>query len=106
MHLVCSHKHNGSGTLQWSFKSTTASVFIMYTHNAVVSPHLPSELNQRLNLTGNHTIGEYHLNIFDIRDSDQGTYTCLVSPSGDRNTQNLTVIGKCSFALRRYYYNM
>lgn len=102
--LVCPFKHTGVGTLDWSFKSNTTSKYTQYTAGKDVVSYLPDEIKQRLNVTGNHAIGEYHLKISDIRESDQGTYECL--KTGEKNTQNIIVIGKFVIVLRNNYYDV
>lgn len=97
--LECPFKDTGAGTLDWSFKSTLSSKFVLYTINAEINPGIPSGVNQRLTVTGNYDIGEYHLHISDIRESDQGTYQCIDGFTGNKNSEALTVIGKFIIAI-------
>lgn len=92
--LECPYKDTGAGSLDWSFKSTTSSTFLSYTSNAFISPIIPTEQRVRLTVTGNHAIGQYHLSISDIRESDQGTYNCFVGATGNQQEQTLVIIGK------------
>lgn len=52
---------------------------------------LTPDLYRRLFITGNHGVGEYHLNIKDTRKSDEGIYRCTAK----LNESNifLTLIG-------------
>lgn len=66
---------------------------LLYTENLYINKEtLSSEIYNRLSVSGNHDAGEYHLNIANLRKSDEGRYECLVSPNIKRLT--LTVIGK------------
>ncbi|CAC5411897.1 unnamed protein product [Mytilus coruscus] len=87
--LVC--PYTSTNSLRWSFKSTTASSYTSYTSNDRISPNLPPELIQRLSVTGNHAIGEYHLKISNIQESDQGIYQCI-DFTVQSYTQDLIVI--------------
>ncbi|CAC5404052.1 unnamed protein product [Mytilus coruscus] len=89
--LICPYKHTVAGTLDWSFKSRTATSPTIYTVGKTVVSFLPDELKQRLTVTGNHIIGEYHLNISNIRESDQGTYECLTGGKIDQQALNVIV---------------
>lgn len=53
-----------------------------------------TDVRQRLKITGDHSIGEYHLNISDIRQSDQATYKCSISKTTKVHSQQLIVIGE------------
>ncbi|XP_052063061.1 kin of IRRE-like protein 3 [Mytilus californianus] len=73
----------------WFYTNGTQSVYLTengYINNDTLSP----ELYRRLSVSGNHSIGEYHLNIADIRKSDEGKYECIVGK--DIGTVFLTVI--------------
>lgn len=59
----------------------------------LINPTLPSELKFRLSVTGVNTVGEYHLKIYDVRLSDEGTYRCESSGlTGTSTSLQLTVI--------------
>ncbi|CAG2192879.1 unnamed protein product [Mytilus edulis] len=81
--LTCPYTATDS-SISWSHYSNK------YTENNMTNPFLPSSLTKRLYITGNHTVGEYHLNISDIRKSDEGNYQC--SASVNVYTTQLTVI--------------
>lgn len=70
---------------------------ITYSINSKINPSFPSDLQQRLNITGNQTDGEYHLSISDITESDEGSYRCSISGTSKIYTEQLTVIGKTFF---------
>lgn len=53
-----------------------------------------TDVRERLKITGNHSIGEYHLNMLDIRQSDQATYVCSISKTTKVHSQQLIVIGE------------
>ncbi|XP_071133273.1 protein turtle-like [Mytilus edulis] len=87
--LKCPYRATVGQRIAWSYISTTA---LRYSENSLINPNFPTDLKERLNITGNHTIGEYHLNISDIRESDEGTYECLLSGSAEIYREQLTVI--------------
>lgn len=70
----------------------------------MINPTFTKDLKERLQITGNHTKGEYHLNISDIREGDEGTYECTLSGSIGIHTEQLTVICK-SFSYYNTQYN-
>ncbi|CAC5411892.1 unnamed protein product [Mytilus coruscus] len=51
-----------------------------------------TNVKDRLKITGDHSIGEYHLNISDIRPSDQTRYECSISKTTRVHSQQLIVI--------------
>ncbi|XP_052063074.1 nephrin-like [Mytilus californianus] len=51
-----------------------------------------TNVKDRLKITGDHSIGEYHLNILDIRQSDQTRYECSISKTTRVHSQQLVVI--------------
>lgn len=77
-----------------------------YSINSRINPSFPSDLQQRLNITGNQTDGEYHLSISDIRESDEGSYECSVSGTSKIYTEQLTVIGKTFFQIKIYFTSL
>lgn len=89
--LECPYTVTDLESLTWR---RVDSNFITYSINSRINPNFPSDLQQRLNITGNQTDGEYHLSISDIRESDQGSYKCSVSGTSKIYTEQLTVIGK------------
>lgn len=89
--LECPYTVTDMESLSWrrvDFISRTYSI------NSRINPTFPSDLQQRLNITGNQTDGEYHLSISDIRESDEGSYECSVSGTSKIYREQLTVIGK------------
>ncbi|CAC5399924.1 unnamed protein product [Mytilus coruscus] len=88
--LECPETVTESRSLSWYIRSGSNS--IIYTINSDINPSLQSDLHQRLNITGNHTIGEYHLSISDVRESDEGTYECSISGTINRYRVKLTVV--------------
>lgn len=88
--LVCPYTTTVERYLDWSYEN--GSVSVKYSIGTDINPNFLPELYKRLSITGNHTNGKYHLNISDVKESDEGTYVCSVFPN--YNKQNLTVIGK------------
>ena len=72
----------------------TQTLLIIYTWNTDINNRLPTELLDRIFVTGNHTAGEFHLTISDFRQTDGGIYECLVSGILDTFKQTLNVIGE------------
>ncbi|XP_063442108.1 cell adhesion molecule 2-like [Mytilus trossulus] len=66
---------------------------LKYVGGTNINPNLPSDLKNRLAVTGDQSKGEYHLSISDVRKSDEGTYECSLSSTvGAVTTIKLTVI--------------
>lgn len=89
--LMCPYKATPSNHVLWNYFKGTTPVLIA-DNNYINKITLPPEIYNRLSVSGNHTNGEYHLHIADIRKSDDGSYECSVSTNVKRIT--LTVIGK------------
>ncbi|CAC5359013.1 unnamed protein product [Mytilus coruscus] len=51
-----------------------------------------TNVKDRSKITGDHSIGDYHLNISDIRQSDQTRYECSISKTTRVHSQQLIVI--------------
>ncbi|XP_071172182.1 neural cell adhesion molecule 1-like [Mytilus edulis] len=67
--------------------------FKTYASATMIDQGLDADLRSRLQVTGDQAAGEYHLNISNVRQSDEGTYRCLLSgTAGEGSTQQLTVI--------------
>ncbi|XP_076109450.1 nephrin-like [Mytilus galloprovincialis] len=88
--MECPYKTPQGKRILWSKKTNPA---IQYTDGTNINPNLPSDLTTRLSVTGDHTAGDYHLSISDVRESDEGTYECYLSgTAGSVTTLQLTVI--------------
>ncbi|VDI37246.1 Hypothetical predicted protein, partial [Mytilus galloprovincialis] len=88
--LRCPDKSNSQTWIIWSKK--VGDRFITYSEATNIDPGLDQDLKSRLQVTGDQTAGEYHLNISDVRKSDEGTYKCLIIGTSGGSTQQLTVI--------------
>ncbi|XP_076110861.1 kin of IRRE-like protein 3 [Mytilus galloprovincialis] len=69
--LICPYK---SANIVWHYVNETSLVYL--TEKNWVNSLLTPDLYRRLFITGNHGVGEYHLNIKDTRKSDEGIYRC------------------------------
>lgn len=90
--LECPYTATDGKRLSWTYISSKG--FLKYSENSLINPNIPTDLRKRLNITGNHTNGEYHLNITDVRESDEGKYECSVSGTSKINLEQLTIIRK------------
>ncbi|XP_071132689.1 uncharacterized protein [Mytilus edulis] len=93
--LECPESVPESRTLIWYFKSGSDVMRMVYSINSQISPHLQSQLHRIINITGNHTIGEYHLGIYmiyELKESDAGIYECDITGTVSVYRQQLTVI--------------
>lgn len=72
----------------------TNDYLIKYTIGTTINPNLAVELRSRLAVTGDHTAGNYHLSISDVRKSDEGIYDCALSGTSSVSRLQLTVISK------------
>lgn len=89
--LMCPYTKTSSQSVRWY--KLVGETPLLYTENLYINKDtLSSELYNRLSVSGNHDAGEYHLNIANIRKSDEGRYECIVSPNTKRLT--LTAISK------------
>ena len=61
------------------------------SENEQLLDSVPTELRPRMDITGNHTRGLYHLTIYDIKKTDERLYECNVSDHVA--VYNLSVIG-------------
>ena len=82
--LICQYR----GNVVWKKSG------ILYSDKTYINSNLPLDLRQRLSITGNYGVGEYHLKIAAIRQSDGGTYECIVTDTSNSGQQTLNVIGK------------
>lgn len=75
--LQCPYRVNYSEgkRILWSRKDDG----IIYTIGIDINSKLQSELISRLKVIGDHTAGEYHLSISNVRKSDEGNYECSLS---------------------------
>lgn len=91
--LRCPDKGNSIQWIVWMKRDGNS--FKTYASATFVDKNLDADLRSRLQVTGDQTAGEYHLNISNVRKSDEGTYRCLLSgTSGEGSSQQLTVISK------------
>ncbi|CAG2197106.1 unnamed protein product [Mytilus edulis] len=83
--LKCSFKADAvlGERLQWLKGS------LILTENTLIGN---SEMKDRLTITGDHSIGEYHLNISNIKESDMGVYKCFNTNKYEVETHQLIVI--------------
>ncbi|CAC5384326.1 unnamed protein product [Mytilus coruscus] len=88
--LECPETVTESRTFNWHFRS--GSHPIIYSQNSVINPSLQTDLHKRINITGNHTIVEYHLSIYELKESYDGRYECVVTGNAIVDRQQLTVI--------------
>ncbi|XP_071132688.1 protein turtle-like [Mytilus edulis] len=88
--LECPYAASDGRRIVWKYSAR--SIFKTYSEGNMINPTFAKDLKERLQITGNHTKGEYHLNISDIRESDEGTYECTLSGSIGIHTEQLTVI--------------
>lgn len=95
--LECPETVPESRELSWYFKSGSGVMRMVYSINSQINPGLQSQLHMRINITGNHTIGEYHLSIYELEESDAGIYECDITGTAIAYRQQLTVIGKSTF---------
>lgn len=89
--LKCPYTAKPSNHLVWTYiigSKTASFAENNFINNITLSP----TVYRRLSVSGNHSIGEYHLNIANIRKSDEGIYECSVSIN--IHSIRLTVIGK------------
>lgn len=86
--------------LQCAFKSTDKIILWMIgtsglSEGTIIYPHVqPDEFRERLSITGNHDVGEYHLTIRNLSKTDAGTYSCLPSGTASQPSNvQLSIIG-------------
>lgn len=92
MQFKCPFKATATNHLVWVCINKLSFLYI-YTENSFINNiTLSPTIYRRLAVSGNHGFGEYHLNISDVRISDEGRYECSVSTS--ISTIKLTVVGK------------
>ncbi|XP_063447530.1 nephrin-like isoform X2 [Mytilus trossulus] len=87
--LECPYTVTDLKSLRWRRVDNNS---ITYSINSRINPSFSSNLQQRLNITGNQTEGEYHLSISDITKSDEGSYECSISGTSKIYTEQLTLI--------------
>lgn len=92
--LRCPNKGSSKSWINW-YKTTDNNLDKQYSEATTLNPGLNGDLKSRLKITGDNDAGEYHLNISDVKESDEGTYKCLViGEAGVGSTQKLFVISK------------
>ncbi|CAG2184919.1 TTN [Mytilus edulis] len=74
--LECPYTATADQTIDWNKQRNGRTT--RYTIGTVINPNLPLELKSRLTVTGDHTAGDYHLSISDVRKSDEGNYECAL----------------------------
>lgn len=89
------------GSTVWHYVNETTLLYL--AERDYVNNILPADLYRRLFITGDHSVGEYHLKITDIRKSDEGKYRCTVI--GKESDIYLTVIGKFGNIYEHVTYN-
>ncbi|XP_071175218.1 synaptogenesis protein syg-2-like [Mytilus edulis] len=88
--LICPYKATSSNNLRWD-KTKGGSAPVLFAENTYINTlTLSPDVYNRLSISGNHTAGEYHLNIAHVRKSDEGGYECSVGAFA--NNIMLTVI--------------
>lgn len=90
--LKCPFIANRGKSLSWH-RIAESSEIGYSINDRLNTQYLSPDIYERLTVNGNHTAGEYNLNISNIRESDQGTYECSISGTADRNRQQVLVIG-------------
>ncbi|CAG2186009.1 unnamed protein product [Mytilus edulis] len=91
----------------YTLKGSTVQLKCKYTADAGLKQHLlwkkgntllsentimgNTDVKERLSITGKHSLGEYHLSISDIRESDQATYSCSITRTTKVDSQQLIV---------------
>lgn len=71
---------------------------LLSENNFINTITLSPDVYNRLSVSGNHSAGEYHHTVAEIRKSDEGKYECSVS--GHFKSMQLTVIGKYSVIIK------
>ncbi|VDI65477.1 Hypothetical predicted protein [Mytilus galloprovincialis] len=90
--LKCPYNAADENKIVWFIKKSETSPATQITDGLNINPSLPSDLKSRLTVTGDHAAGEYHLSISDVRESDAGTYTCILYGTVGVTTLQLNVI--------------
>lgn len=93
--LKCPYKANKGSNLNW-FKLSESTSEVYSENDWINKFSLTRDVYERLTVTGNHTIGEYNLNISDVKKSDQGVYECSISSSSYQSRQQMSVLGEFS----------
>lgn len=101
--LKCPYKVTLSYNLRWYYSKEGSPPVPLSENNSINKLTLSPEVYKRLSVSGNHSTGEYHLNIADVRKSDEGKYECYVSKHFE--SMQLTVIGKYSVLLKHLSLN-
>ncbi|XP_070549464.1 lachesin-like [Ptychodera flava] len=89
--LQCSFNNLGSQTRQWQFKSSAGDRLVEISHGSQI-------FNNKYQLTGDLSKGDYHLLIPNVAQDLSGTYDCSILGSTDYRSAELTVldIPKCT----------
>ncbi|XP_070549487.1 cell adhesion molecule 3-like [Ptychodera flava] len=90
LQLKCSFNNLRSQTRQWQFKSSTGNRLVEITQGSQI-------FNNKYQLTGDLSKGEYHLFIPNVAQDLSGTYECSLVGTSDYRRAELTVleIPKC-----------
>ncbi|XP_076109530.1 titin-like [Mytilus galloprovincialis] len=88
--LKCPYTATADRTIDWNKQINGKTTG--YTIGTVINLNLPLDLKSRLTVTGDHTAGDYHLSISDVRKSDEGNYECALSGTSSVSRLQLTVI--------------
>ncbi|CAC5394843.1 GPA33 [Mytilus coruscus] len=90
LQLKCPYKVTLSNNLRWDYSKEGSAPVFLSENDFINTITLSPDIYNRLSVSGNHSAGEYHLTIADIRKSDEGKYECSVSMNFE--SMQLTVI--------------
>ncbi|CAG2242113.1 unnamed protein product [Mytilus edulis] len=96
--LICPYKATPSNRVRWDYKKEESSTVFLAENDFINTKTLSPEVYNRLSVSGNHAAGEYHLNIADVRKSDEGKYECSVS-TNNRMIMLTVIIGPTAVSL-------